>query len=425
MRKSLTTAAMLAAAAVVLTACSGGSTSADPSAAVNSSGGGGEPVTLQFWTGFTGGDRPAYEAIVADFNASQSHIKVEFSAEPWDSLNQKLPSALLTSDGPDVATLDGNALAHFVETKAIIPISDTGAGDTKINADKFSSELVNQYTYDGTLYAVPANFATLSLYYNKALLTAAGIAKPPASLADFQKDAKTLTSGETYGLVLADHDTIPMWPILQWMAGGTILDAKGCSQLDTDKGIASLQSWVDLVAKDKISPVGLSGAEADSVFSAGKAAMEMNGPWAAAGYKSAGIDLGIAPIPTGVDGPVTLGSSGPIGVSAKSAHPDEAQTFLAYYTGKVAQLKFSLASGFPSFRTDLADEASLKADPVVSVFTNQVAGARFYPGKVANGSAVDLDGYIPMIQGITRGTAVSDAVKEATTTIDGATGCSK
>ncbi|WP_051480644.1 ABC transporter substrate-binding protein [Cellulomonas sp. KRMCY2] len=380
---------------------------------------------MQFWTGFTGGDRPAYEAIVADFNASQSEIKVEFSAEPWDSLNQKLPSALLTSDGPDIATLDGNSLAHFVETSAIIPITNTGDGDSEINVDQFSSELVDQYSYDGTLYAVPANFATLSLYYNKALLEASGITEPPASLEDFQADAKALTSGDTYGLVLADHDTIPMWPILQWMAGGTILDGDGCSQLDTEEGIASLQSWADLVVNDKISPVGLSGAEADSVFSAGKAAMEMNGPWAAAGYKDAGIDLGIAPIPTGVDGPVTLGSSGPIGVSAKSAHPDEAQAFLAYYTGKVAQLKFSLASGFPSFRTDLADEASLKADPVVSVFTDQVAGARFYPGKVPNASAVDLDGYTPMIQSITRGTAVADAAKEATTAIDGATGCTK
>lgn len=382
-----------------------------------------KPVTLQFWTGFTGGDRPGYEAIVNDFNASQKHIKVVFTAESWDSLNQKLPSALLTSAGPDIATIDGNSLSQFVKTKSIIPITATGSGAAKINVDKFAPALNKLYTYDGKLYGVPANFATLSLYYNKALFAKAGITDPPATVKEFQKDAKLLTGDGISGLVLADHATIPMWPVLQWMSGGDIFNSKGCSVLDSSKDVASLQPWADLVSQDKISPVGLTGAEADTVFSAGKAAMEMNGPWAAPGYKSAGIDLGIAPIPTGVNGPVTLGTSGPIGVSAKSAHQAEAQQFLAYYTGKIAQVKFSLGQGFPSFRTDLASDPQLAANPIVKVFTDQVSGARLYPGRVTSANQVDSDGYIPMIGEITRGTNVKDATSKATSIINGLTGC--
>jgi len=399
--------------AASLVGCAGGASSSDG------------PVTLKFWTGYTGGDRPAYEKLVSDFNASQDHIKVDFSAESWDSLNQKLPSAVLTSEGPDVMTLDGNAIGQFVKTKSILPLTETGEGASKINVDEFSPALVDLYTYDKNLYAVPGNLATLSLYYNKALFAAAGIESPPTTVKEFQADAKLLTAGDTYGLVLADHATIPMWPVLQWISGGDILDSKGCSVLDTAKGIASLQPWADLVTQNKVSPVGLTGAEADSVFSAGKAAMEINGPWAAAGYKTAGIDLGIAPIPIGVDGPATLGSSLPMSVSAKSAHPKEAQEFLSYYTGKVAQLKFSLASGFPSFRTDLGDDKQLAADPVVSVFSKQVPGSRIYLGKVDHASQVDSDGYVPLIGSITRGDSVATAAAAATATIDGLTGCQK
>jgi multiple sugar transport system substrate-binding protein len=383
------------------------------------------PVTLKFWTAFTGGDRPGYEQLVKDFNASQTHVKVVFSAESGDTLGQRLPSAIRTSAGPDIATLDSTTLEQFAKTKSIIPITQTGDGDSKINTGKFAPALVDLYTFDKKLYGVPANFATLSLYYNKALFAKAGIAGPPKTVKEFQDDAKKLTAGDVSGLVLADHATIPMWPLLQWMSGGAVVDSKGCSVLDTTKGVSSLQQWADLVVKSKISPVGLSGADADSVFSAGKAAMEMNGPWAAPSFKSAGIDLGIAAIPVGVDGPVTLGNSGPLAISAKSAHPKEAQEFLAYYTGKAAQLKFSLAQGFPSFRTDLSSDPKLAADPVVSVFTGQVAGARFYPGKVENANKVDAEGYTPLIQSITRGDAVKDAAAKASTAIDGFTGCTK
>lgn len=268
LKKAIVASALSLTLAVAVTGCAG--TSPSPSST--------GVVTLQFWTAFTGGDRPGYETLVKDFNASQKHIKVVFSAESGDTLGARLPAAILTSAGPDIATVGYDALEQFANNKSILPITDTGDGASKINTDKFAPALNDLYTFNGKLYGVPANFATLSLYYNKALFKQAGISGPPKTVTEFQADAKMLTSGDVSGLVLADHATIPMWPLLQWMSGGAVTDSKGCSVLDTPKGIASLQQWADLVVKDKISPVGLAGADADSVFSAGKAAMEMNGP---------------------------------------------------------------------------------------------------------------------------------------------------
>lgn len=411
--KKIAAAAMTAAVGIVLAGCSGGGASSQG------------PVELTVWTGFTGGDAPGYEQIVKDFNASQDRIKVAMSAEPWDTIQQKLPSAWMTGQGPDLATpaSDPNAVAQYVKTNAVLPITLTGNGDGKINVDDFAPALVKEFTYDGKLYAVPANYATLSLYYNKALFTAAGVT-PPTTVDEFKAAAKKLTSGDTYGLVLADNNTIQMWPVLQWLEGGDIVDAKGCSVLDDQKGQSSLKPWVDLVVGDKISPVGLTGAEADALFSAGKAAMEINGPWAAPGYKKAGIDLGIIPVPLDVAGkPVTLGATAPMAVSAKSKHPQEAQEFLAYWTGKTAQKKFSLSTGFPSLRTDLADDPELKADPVVSVFAQQVPGSRLYLPQVPNATKVDSDAYVPLIGSLTRGTPLAEGTAAATKTIDELTGC--
>ena len=404
---------------LALSGCSGGS----------GSGSGSGPVTLKVWTGFTGGDRPGYAKIVKDFNSSHPDIKVEMQVQPWDTIAQKLPSAWLTGQGPDIAapSSDPNAIAQYVKTKSVLPITATGSGSGKIDVSKLAPGTEEEFTYDGKLYAVPANFATLSLYYNKKEFSAAGIDAAPTTLAEFQADAKklTLSDGSQYGLVLADNQTIQMWPILQWMSGGDIVDSKGCSVLQTSAGRKSLSSWSDLVVNDKISPVGLTGAEADSLFSAGKAAMEMNGPWAAPGYKDAGIDLGIATIPVGTDGKsTTLGSTAPLAISAKTKYPDQAQEFLAYWTSKSVQKAFSLQTGFPPLRTDLSDDADLAADPTVSIFTKQVPDSRLYLPHVMKATQVDSDAYVPLIGKITRGTSVDSATEAAGKTIDGLTGCS-
>jgi ABC-type glycerol-3-phosphate transport system substrate-binding protein len=154
--------------------------------------------------------------------------------------------------------------------------------------------------------------------------------------------------------------------------------------------------------------------------------MELNGPWAAPGYKSAGIDLGIATVPTGVGGQsVTLGSTAPLAISAKTKHPDQAQEFIAYWTSRTAQQKFSMTTGFPPLRTDLGDDAQLKADPTVSVFAGQVANAKLYLPQVPDATKVDSDGYVPLIQKATRDGDVAGDTAAATTTINQLTGCSK
>jgi multiple sugar transport system substrate-binding protein len=420
MKKSRSAAVAVVGAMSVALALAGCSAS---SGSTTSSG----PVTLQLWTGFTGGDRPGYAQIVKDFNASHKDIKVEMTVESWDTITQKLPSAWLTGSGPDLATpsSDPNAVAEYVKTNSVLPITNQGSGSGDVDTSVLAPGTVKEFTYNGKLYAIPANYATLSLYYNKKLFAAAGIQNPPTTVAEMATDAKKLTSGGTYGISLADNNTIQMWPVLQWLEGGDIVNSKDCSVVQTPAGQKSLDTWAGLVSKDKVSPVGQTGAQADSLFSAGKAAMEINGPWAAPGYKSAGIDLGIATIPVGVDGKsVTLGSTAPLSISAKTKYPKQAAEFLSYWTSKSVQKTFSLTTGFPPLRTDLSDDAQLKADPVISVFASQVPNARLYLPQVPNATKVDTDGETTLIGQITRGTSVDTATKSAQSTIDGLTGCS-
>lgn len=407
MRRITSVLAAASVAIVALAGCSAAAPAADG------------PVELTLWTGFTGGDRGAYEDLITAFNDSHDDIQVTMEVQPWDTIAQKLPSAWATGQGPDLATpsFDPNVVNKYLDTNSLLKLDDVG--DTSLLAPA----AIEAFTVDDSLYAVPANVATLQLYYNKTLFSAAGIDQAPTTVEDFKADTAALTGDGVVGLSLADHETIQMWPILQWLEGGDIVNADGCSALDSAKNVAGLQSWVDLVDAGA-APVGLTGAESDSLFSAGKAAMQLNGPWAAAGYAEAGIDFGVAPVPVGVDGPVTLGSTVPMAASARTEHPAEAQEFLEWWTGQDAQRQFALGSGFPPVRTDLAEDPELAANEIVAAFAAALPTARLYLVGVQGATQIDSEAYVPFIGEITRGGDVADAAATATVKINAITGCS-
>lgn len=391
-----------------------------------------EKVTLTFWNGFTGGDRPAYEALVAQFNETHPTIEVVMDIQPWDTLAQKLPAALATGQGPDLVTPDYNVatIRQYVAAGTIMAIDDAyGSGPGKIDTAAMPPAVLDGFTVDGRLYAAPANFATLLLYHNLDLLAETGLDGPPETMEEFRQAAVQLTtkdaSGavEQYGLALADHETIAMWPILIWAEGGDLINADGCSALADPATVKAVQTWADLVVNEGISPVGETGQGADNLFAAGKAAMEMNGPWAAGQYTEAGVNFDVAPIPVGPAGPVTLASTVPIVVSQSTEHGAEAFEFLAWWTGQEAQLALALGSGFPPVRTDMAEIPELAENPLVPKFAAAAPYARFYLPQADSFAQIDSDIISPAIGRVTRGEPAADVLAEAQTQMNELLGC--
>ena len=385
-----------------------------------------EVVELTVLTGFTGGDRAAYEQIVNRFNDSQDQIRVTMDLQPWDSIGQTLPTAWGTGSGPDIATpnFDPGIVFRYVDDGLALPLDDLlGTGEGQLDPAVVPQFVIDAFTVDGKLYAAPGNVATLQLYYNIDLLTAGGFSDPPATAADFAAYAEQLTEDGIFGVSLADHFTIQMWPLLIWMNGGDVMSSATCSALADPATVAALELWTDLVANKGVSPVGQTGAESDTLFAAGQAVLQMNGPWAAPGYRDAGINLGVAPIPAGADGQITLASTVPLMVSASTEHPAEAQQFLAYWNSADVQREFALASGFPPTRTDLADDPDLAANAVVAQFASALPAARLYLPGVRVASQVDNDVFVPLIGSITRGAEVASAAADAAAAADQLAGC--
>ena len=166
-------------------------------------------------------------------------------------------------------------------------------------------------------------------------------------------------------MAIADHATIAMWPIFIWANGGNILNAAGCSDLDSPKTVQAVSTWANLIVKDDITQVGLAGQDADNLFSAQKAAMEINGPWAIGEYVPAQVNFGLAPVPVGAIGkPVTTASTVPMVLNAKSKNMAAALTFFAWWMSKPAQAGLAEGVGYPPSRTDMAQLPRPDQEPV-------------------------------------------------------------
>ena len=381
------------------------------------------PVTLTYWSGFTGGDKQAYLDLIKKFNDTHPDIQVDYQLQPWDSIAQKLPTAIASGAGPDLATPDYNVatIQQYVANGLALPLDDL---IPQVGAGVLPQAVIDSFSVDGKLYAAPANYATLLLYYNKDLLKAAGIAAPPKTMTELQDDAVKLSNGQgQYGIALADNATIQMWPVLIWSDGGDLI-ANKCSALADPKTVGTVEKWSALIRDKKISPVGSTGQDADNLVSAGKAAFEINGPWAAGEFNAAKINFGVAPVPVGDSGkPVTLASTVPTIVSSKTTHPKEAQIFLAWWLSKDTQAQLATAAAYAPSRNDMASDPSITSNPTVAAFAAQVPNARLYLPTEKDFAKIDTGIFIPAIQSAEQNGNAADALKAANDQLNKLLGC--
>jgi multiple sugar transport system substrate-binding protein len=384
-------------------------------------------VTLSFWSGLTGGDHATYVALINQFNATHPGIKVVANYMPWDSIAQKLPSAWAAGTGPDIATPDYNAgtVHQYVKNGLLAPLNGVlGKGKGQVNPAVVAPGIKAAFTINGHLYAAPANWSTMMLYWNKDLFQKAGIAGPPKTMSELLADAQKLSGSGQYGIALADNNTAPMWPIIIWAGGGDIVNTKGCSVLSSSKTVSAVSAFATAINKGGITQIGLNGQDADNLFSAQKAAMEINGPWAAGEYTPAKVNFGIAPVPVGSSGkPVTAALTVPMVASAKSKHLAAAETFFAWFLSKPVQVYLAVHANYPPARTDMAGNAGLKKNPLAANFASETSAARLYLPTLADFNDVNTNIFTPAIQSVERGADVASTLANATTQLNKAVGC--
>ena len=188
--------------------------------------------------------------------------------------------------------LDNPDVQQIAASGALVPITNFG-----LSGKGAAKGTVAASTYKGKLYGLQPIANSIALFYNKDLLSAAGIT-PPKTWADLTADAKKLTTKTTYGFAFSGINTYEgTWQAMPWMwsNGGSE------KNLNSPQNVQTLAFLTNLITDGSVSKsaVGWAQADVDNQFLAGKAAMMENGPWQIPTFATAkGLNWGFVPIPT-------------------------------------------------------------------------------------------------------------------------------
>jgi multiple sugar transport system substrate-binding protein len=381
--KRIATVAALVAVSIGLVACSDDK---------DDSGSDGGTVEIKFWHGQTQGPAKLLQDMVDEFNRTHPNIKVskDFGGVNSDRMLQKVTAGLQAGSYPDVAYIYGSDLANLAKSDKLVDLTDKKAD---IDWDKFFPAAQEAATVDGRVRAFPALIDNLAVVYNKKIFDDAGEPYPKDDWTwdDFRAAAAKLNDSDK-GIAgfawpgTGDEDTTwRYWPML-WQQGGDILAEDGESVgFDTPEGEAALQQIADMAGDGSIYIDNTAGSERmQQLFTSGKMAMQIAGPWALPEYVDGKIDYGVAPLPsfggehTTIAGPDTWAI-----FDNGEAKSEAAIEFVSWLTAPKQQIRWLSEAGSLPTRTDMADLPSYpdyeKSLPDLDKFVDNLELARIRP----------------------------------------------
>lgn len=385
------------ALSLVLAACSGGSPSPSAGSAASAAASQAEPVTIRITHQFGDAEAAKFDEIVAAFEAANPAITVEQERNNESNYYDKLVTEILGNSAPDIARVEPPKAAQYVAAGYAANLDDLVPAELQ---DDFFEGTLEPLILDGSLYGVPQDVATLSLFYRSDLLEAAGVDAPPTTWDELIEAATAVTEGDVYGIGLfGGWGAFEFYPWF-WQAGGEMFreeDGELVPAFNSPEGVAALQLWVDLANTHQVMPPGMATVGEDEVkapFIAGKLAMFTSGPWSVGGLEEvAEIDgmWGIAPLPRGEQEASVLGGMDVI-ILEQSEHKAEAAAFLEYWMSDEVQKDWASSLGFIPVRQSLYEEPEFQSDPTIQVFADQLAVSRSRPTNPEAGEIDELFG---------------------------------
>ena len=159
----------------------------DTSKAINN----GEDIEIEFW--YWTGASDLFKSVVNQYTAIHPNVKITLVENPYDDYWTKLPLALQGSNGPAIFNVHNSHHENLINYLAPydIPVEDLEEDFVGVSA----------HVIDGKVYYTDYGMMTATMYYNKAMWSAAGLTEAdiPTTWDQFREVAKKLTIRDEKG----------------------------------------------------------------------------------------------------------------------------------------------------------------------------------------------------------------------------------
>lgn len=220
---------------------------------------------------------------------------------PWDNYETKYLTGITSGEGPDIGYMYSEMFSDYINMGALAPIDSYFTQEEKDNYMYYDKGNI-----DGTQYALPIVVGNARiLVANMDILNAAGVTEVPSTLDELVTAAQKIaeSNSDVTPLVQAWGDSHygtlneVFWPYF-WAEAGTILNAEGEPDVDTDAGVKAAQFLYDLKFKYNIltdSTTSVNSDDAISQFESAQAAMAIVQSSDAADFTDAGMNWDYVP----------------------------------------------------------------------------------------------------------------------------------
>lgn len=303
--------------------------------------GSGKDVTLTFEL-WDSAQQDGMEQMAEKFEEENPNIHINVELTPWDQYWTKLQAAATGGNLPDVMWMHPEQVYTYARGGMLMdltPMTEDGSVDT----EKYPSNVVDGFRVDEKLYAVPKDYSTFALAYNKDLFDAAGLAYPDDTW-DWNtlKDAAAkLTDKDkgVYGLCVEYNTNDAAYHYIWQNKGDIINKDETKSMWDDPNTVDAIKYMVDFIEKG-YSPTmeDFANTTSDSYFESGNAAMKVAGSWMLTTYDTfPDLHYDVAPLPKGKVRADLCGGMG-YSIAANTAYPEEAKKFVEFLGGEEGNL---------------------------------------------------------------------------------------
>ena len=344
-----------------------------------------ETVTINFWHHYSAQsaeNETLMNVIIPAFEAENPGIKVNAVSHEWAELHDKVLISAQSNQLPDVARCDIAWLPEFEEMGILVAL-DTEMADFAEVSGKLLDSAMSTTVIGGHNYALALNTNSKIVFYNTAMLEAAGVAVP-ATVEDWIEAVRKLSGENANGQQVWgwNEPALAGWNICPfiWTFGGSLTDEAqtvATGYINSPATVKAVEIFAALVKEGAITGFNSGDIPMTDGFGTGRYAMMLEGPWKSAELAGAYPDVayGTAMMPAGEGGSISVLGGEDIAMF-NTANREAAWKFMQFMTGEFAETEMAKCGQIPVNKAALEGDTVKNADYAPFIAAIQTAKAR-------------------------------------------------
>ena len=376
------------------------------------------PVTINFWHHYSAQsaeNETLMNVLIPAFEAENPGIKVNAVSHEWAELHDKVLVSANSNALPDVARCDIAWLPEFQKMGILVALDEEMADFADVSGQLLDSAM-STAVIGGHYYALALNTNSKIVFYNTAMLEAAGV-EVPATMDEWVEAVKKLSGENANGQQVWgwNEPALAGWNICPfiWSFGGSLTNedqTAATGYINSPATVKAIETFAELVKAGGITGFNAGDIPMTDGFGTGRYAMMLEGPWKSAELAGAYPDVayGTAPIPAGEGGSVSVLGGEDIAMF-NSANKEAAWKFMQFMTSEYAETEMAKCGQIPVNKAALESDTVKAADYAPFIEAIQTAKAR---PTVAAWSEMDNDLQVAMNAVVTGEKAAQEAMDE-------------